>query len=176
MQPAMNKMPGMMNIGWLIAAMAMLVLAFFVFYRIFKVQMSKISALRKIKDLMQGVVKGIQSAYRIQNFGLFVALNFLIFGMYFLQTYVMFFALQTTSSLSLADALFILVLSTLAFIIPVQGGIGAYHWIISMGLTIFGLTREEGMVYATISHSVTSVLFILLGAVSLMYVLYRKRN
>jgi len=55
-------------------------------------------------------------------------------------------------------------------IIPVQGGIGAYHWIISMGLTIFGLTREEGMVYATISHSVTAILFILLGAVALIFV------
>ena len=175
-QPLMNKMPEMMNIGWIIAAIVMVVLAFFVFYKIFRLQLSKISALRKIKDLMRGVVKGIQSAYRIRNFGLFVTLNFLIFGMYFLQTYVMFFALKSTSSLGLIDALFILVLSTLAVIVPVQGGIGAYHWIISMGLTIFGLTREEGMVYATISHSVTSILFILLGTVSLIFVFYGKRK
>ena len=176
MQPLMNKIPGMMNIGWIVMAMVMIVLAFFVFYRIFRVQLSKISALRKIKDLIQGVVRGIQSAYRIRNFGLFVASNFLIFGMYFLQTYVMFFALNSTSSLGLTDALFILVLSTLAFIIPVQGAIGAYHWIISMGLTIFGLSREDGMVYATISHSVTSILFILLGSISLIFVFYGSRR
>ena len=176
MQPMMNKMPGMISIGWLIAIMALTALAFFLFFRIFRTQLSKISALRKIKDLIRGVIKGIQSAYRIRNFGLFVALNFLIFGMYFLQTYVMFFAVESTSSLGFVDALFILVLSTLAIIIPVQGAIGAYHWIISMGLTIFGLTREEGMVYATISHSVTSLLFILLGAISLIFVFYVKRT
>ena len=176
MQSLMNKMPGMMNVGWIIAAMAIAGLAFFAFYRIFRVQLSKISILRKIKDLMRGVVKGIQSAYRIRNFGLFVALNFLVFGAYFMQTYVMFFALKSTSSLGLTDGLFILVLSAISFIIPVQGGIGAYHWIISMGLTVFGLTREEGMVYATISHSATAVLFILLGAVSLIFVFYGKRK
>jgi len=176
MQPMMNKIPEMMNIVWLIAAMVMVLLAFFVFYWIFRTQLSEISALRKMKDLIRGVVKGIQSAYRIRNFGLFAASNFLIFGMYFLQTYVMFFALKSTSSLGLTDALFILVLSTLAFIVPVQGGIGAYHWIISMGLTIFGLSREVGMVYATISHSVTAVLFILLGTVSLIYVFRNQKK
>jgi len=176
MQPLMNKIQGMMNIGWLIAITMLIALTFFVLFRIFRKKMSKISVLRKVKDMIRGVIKGIQSAYRIRNFSLFVALNFLVFGMYFLQTYVMFFAVESTSSLGLGDALFILVLSTLAFIIPVQGAIGAYHWIISMGLTILGLTREQGMAYATITHSVTSVLFILLGTMSLIFVFYGNRS
>ena len=166
MKPMMSRLPG----GWVMAAMIMVGLSVFVLYRIFRVQLSKITALRKIKELMRGIAKGIQSAYRIRNFGLFIASNFLIFGMYFLQTYVMFFALNSTSSLGLTDTLFILVLSALSFIVPVQGAIGAYHWIISVGLTIFGLTREEGMVFATISHTSTAILFILLGAMSLIFV------
>ena len=175
-QPAAERLSEMTNVGWLIAAVVMALISCFVIYKIFKLQLSQIAAIRKIKDLMQGIVKGIQAAYQIRNFRLFIALNFLIFGMYFLQTYVLFFALTSTSSLGLTDALFILVLSALAIIIPVQGGIGAYHWIISMGLTVFGLTREEGMVYATISHSATSILFILLGAVGLMFVFYGRRK
>ena len=47
--------------------------------------------------------------------------------------------------------------------------------IVSLGLIIFGLTKEEGMAYATITHSVTSITLILLGAVSLMIVFYGKR-
>ena len=169
-QPASDKIQGGIGMGWLVAIIVLATLALILFFRIFRVQLSKISIMRKIKELMQGIVKGIKSAYRIRNFSLFVALNFMVFGMYFMQTYVMFFAIESTSSLGLGDALFILVLSTLAFIIPVQGAIGAYHWIISMGLTIFGLTRDEGMVYATISHTVTAILFILLGAMSLIFV------
>ena len=175
--PFFELLPGPAGIGLLIAIPVLIVVAFIVFYRIFKKQLSEISAFRKIRDLIKGIGNGIKSVYQIRSFGLFVTLNFFVFGMYFLQTYIMFFALSSTSSLGLADALFVLVLSSLSFVIPVQGGIGAYHWIVSMGLTIFGLTREEGMVYATISHSVTSIVMILLGALSLIFVFYgRKRK
>jgi len=175
-RPAINRIPGKASMGWIIAVFVLLMISTYVFYKIFKKQLSKISALRKIRDLMRGVVKGIASASRIRNFGWFVTLNFLIFAMYFMQVYVMFFALKSTSTLGIGDAMFVLVLSSLAIIIPVQGGIGAYHYIVSRGLIIFGLTLDEGMAYATITHSVTSITLIVLGAVSLMIVLYGKGN
>jgi len=175
LRPALNRIPGKASMEWMIVIFFLLIISFYIFYKIFKKQLSKISALRKIKDMMRGVVKGIASASRIRNFGWFITLNFLIFGMYFMQTYVMFFALESTSSLGIGDGLFVLVLSALAIIIPVQGGIGAYHYIVSRGLIIFGLTLDEGLAYATITHSVTSIALILLGAVSLIFVFYGKK-
>ena len=175
LQPTINKMFGALNIGWIIAITILVMLAFVVFFRIFKRLLPKISALRKIRDLLRGVVKGIKSVYQIRNIGWFAALNIIIFGMYFMQTWLMFFALESTSTLGLGDALFVLVLSALAVAVPVQGGIGAFHWIISMGLTIFGITREDGMVYATISHSATSLMLILLGIVSMISVVCGDR-
>ena len=176
MQPVMNSMPGVGSMVWFFAILALMVLACFVFYRLFRTQLSKFSFLKKIRDLMQGIVQGIKSVYHVRNIAWFVALNFLIYGMYFMQTYVMFFALESTSALGVGDGLFVLVLSAFALILPVQGGIGAYHWFVSMGMTIFGIAREDGMVYATISHSVTAILFILLGTVSLIFVFYGKKN
>jgi len=171
-RPVMNSMPGIVGIVQLIVITVLVFLIFFVSYRLLWKKLSKTAIMQKLKNMMRGVLRGIQSVRQIRNFMLFVILNFLIFAMYLLQTYMMFFALESTSSLGLVDGLFVLVISSLALILPVQGGIGAYHWIISMGLTIFGLTREEGMVYATISHSVTALLFILLGAVALIFVFY----
>ena len=165
--PLKDRMSETENAGWLVALAALASLTIFACYKYFKARLSTFSLARKVKDLLLGVAKGIRSAYLIRNFKLFIALNFLIFGMYFMQTYVLFFALPSTSSLGLVDGLFLLVLSALAIIIPVQGGIGAFHWIISLGLTLFGLTREEGMVYATLSHTATSALFIFLGTASL---------
>jgi uncharacterized protein (TIRG00374 family) len=176
LQPMIKRIPGMAGIGGVVAIVLLLCIVFYVFCRVFKKQLSRIGALRKIRDILRGVVKGIQSVYRIRNFGMFVVLNILIFGMYFMETYFMFFAIESTSSLGLGDALFVFALSSLAFIVPVQGGIGAYHWIVSVGLTIFGLTRDDGMVYATISHSVSSIVLILLGAVSMLCVFYGKRT
>ena len=176
LQPALGGLPGVVSIGRGIAVLALTLLILFVFYKLFKARLSKISVLRKIKNMLRGVVNGVKSISRLRRIGWFVALNFLIFGMYFMQTYVMFFAIESTSSLGFGDALFVLVLSALALIIPVQGGIGAYHWIVSIGLTIFGIARSDGMVYATISHSVTAILFIFLGAISLVFVFSGKQK
>ena len=171
--PAFERFDGA---GLTLAAIVLIFLSLFALYILFSKQLSKINALKKISNILRGVIEGIKSVSRMQNFLLFIALSFAIFGMYLMQTYVMFFALESTSSLGLVDALFVLVLSAMAIILPVQGGIGAYHWIVSMGLTIFGLSREEGMVYATISHSVTSILFIVLGAISLIFVLKTSKK
>ena len=156
--------------GFMIIYIVLGALVLFVLYGIFRKKLSETKPFRNIKKLLHGVAEGIKSIKRLRNIKLFVALNILVFGMYFMQTYVMFFALECTASLGLGDALFVVVLSALAIIIPIQGSIGAYHWIVSMGLTILGLTRAEGMVYATISHSVTSILFIMLGAMSIIFV------
>ena len=164
---------GVMNIG-LIAALVALIL--FTSLWIFRKQLSKISVLRKLKNLLHGVLEGIKSVRQLRNFKLFFVLNILVFVIYFLQAYVLFFAFESSSSLSAVDALFVFVLSAIAIIIPVQGGIGAFHWIVSIGLTILGLSREEGMVYATVSHSVTSILLILTGAISLIFVFSMKKN
>ena len=148
-------------------AVVLILLLIFVIYKLFLKKMMK----TKAEKIFVGFVEGVKTITQLRKVTLFIALNFLIFGAYLMQTYIMFFALDSSSSLELVDALFVLVLSALAIIIPVQGGIGAYHWIISIGLTVFGLTREEGMAYATLSHTATSVLFIILGIISAICIL-----
>ena len=155
------------NIVLIIAIIAVFIISYILLRK-------RLSKIQKFKNLLQGVVKGIKSIKHMRNFKLFIVMNFAIFGMYLLQTYVLFFALDAASSLGFGDALFVLVISAFALILPIQGGIGAYHWIVSLGLTLLGLTREEGLIYATISHSATSILFVLLGAISFLSVRIKK--
>ena len=84
------------------------------------------------------------------------------------MTYAALFSLPATSELQLIDALFLLVVGSFGFIVPVQGGIGAYHYIVTLGLTLYGITREEGLTYATITHGSQMIMVIALGLVSLM--------
>jgi uncharacterized protein (TIRG00374 family) len=166
--PMKRMVPETAGILWGAAILLLAAAAFFLLWHIFQKQLLQIKALRKIKEWLAGVFQGIKSILKLNRFGLFLLLNLLVYGMYFMQTYLMFFALPHTASLGMADALFILVVSSLSFVVPVQGGIGAYHVMTSVGLTVFGLSREEGMAYATLSHSATSLLLILLGALSLL--------
>jgi uncharacterized membrane protein YbhN (UPF0104 family) len=51
---------------------------------------------------------------------------------------------------------------------PVQGGIGAYHLLVSEGLLLYGLTQEEGLAFATLLHSLQIILSVLLGGISFL--------
>jgi hypothetical protein len=60
--------------------------------------------------------------------------------------------------------------------VPVQSGIGAYHWIVSRGLmAAYGIPLEEGLAYATLSHESQLLVVAVLGAVSL-YILFGRHS
>ncbi|MDR2847536.1 MAG: flippase-like domain-containing protein [Bacteroidales bacterium] len=169
-EPLARNLPGTSSALWVAGVAVGVVIAVYLLFKLFRRQLAGSAVWQKVKGWLKGILDGIQSVRRMKRFGLFWVLNVLVFAMYFMQTYMMFFAFESTSSLGLSDALFVLVITTMAMIVPVQGGIGAYHGTVSIGLTVFGLTRMEGMVYATMSHTTTSLLFIVLGTVSLIFV------
>ncbi|MDR3095153.1 MAG: flippase-like domain-containing protein [Bacteroidales bacterium] len=174
-EPISRNLPETAGALWVAGGIVGVATVLYLLFRMFRKQLAGSAVWLKIKGWLKGILNGIQSVRRMKRFGLFLALNVLLFACYFMQTYFMFFAFESTSSLGLLDGLFVLVITTLAMIVPVQGGIGAYHGTVSIGLTLFGLTRMDGMVYATMSHTTTSLLFILLGAISLIFVFAKKQ-
>ena len=85
------------------------------------------------------------------------------------------FATVPTSHLTLIDGLFVMVVGSFGMIVPVQGGFGAFHLITAMGLGIFGISNEDGLVFATIGHESQMLLYIALGTIA-MAVLFLKRK
>jgi len=98
--------------------------------------------------------------------------------MYFLMTYVALFSIPATQNLTPIDGLFLLVIGGLGMSAPVQGGIGAFHWIISSGLTLYGISKTDGLVLATILHESQVVLVLVLGitAVITLFLVPRSKS
>src|SRR3546814_2684457 len=97
----------------------------------------------------------------------------LIWGVCLLGSWFGFKVLESTNFLDMGVAAVILALGSLGMAAPVQAGIGPYHWMVTEGLTFFGLTREAGLAYATISHTSAQILLILvLGVISLLAVFF----
>lgn len=142
----------------------------------YREKLSHLTIFKKLNKLFKGVVTGLKSVFKMKNFPLFIFHTFFIWSMYFLMTWVMVFSLPETSGLGPMDGLFLLVIGSLGMVAPVQGGIGAFHWIVSMGLTLYGIPREKGLVYATISHESQMLLVIVLGVISLFIVLMQKKK
>jgi hypothetical protein len=90
--------------------------------------------------------------------------------------YLCFFALPVTHGLGLTAALFLLVAGGLGMSAPVQGGIGAYHLLVSQGLMLYGLSRQDGLAFATLVHTTQIAMVILFGSVSLLLLFLRRKK
>lgn len=144
-------------------------------YRLFK-HPNPPSFVYKLKGLTRGIGEGLQSIIRIRNKSEFIFHTFFIWSMYFGMSYVCFFALPETETLGPAAGLFIMVLGGIGMTAPVQGGIGAYHLLVSKGMLLYGLSETDGLVYATMSHAVSTLLLILLGAISMLLLFFFIRT
>ena len=130
----------------------------------------------KIRRIIRGVISGIKTVTKMKNRTAFLFHTLLIWIMYFLMTYVVVFSIPATESLKPIDGLFLLVIGGLGMAAPVQGGIGAFHWIVSLALSLYGISREDGLVFATIQHESQAILAILLGVFSVMMLFLDSRK
>ncbi|MFM8431448.1 MAG: lysylphosphatidylglycerol synthase transmembrane domain-containing protein [Bacteroidota bacterium] len=120
----------------------------------------------RFRKLIAGLLEGVRSTRRIRRKGEFVFHTLLIWFMYFLMSYTCFKALPATANLGLDAGLFVLVVGGMGMSAPVQGGIGAYHLLVSRGLVLFGMASVHGLAFATLMHTSQTLVVIVLGAIS----------
>jgi len=132
----------------------------------------------KIRGILHEVAQGFKTILRMKNTGWFIFHTFLIWTFYFLMTWVCFFCLESTAHLDMKAGMFVLVVGGLGMSAPVQGGIGAYHYIVSQGLQLFGVSSTDGIVYATLVHTTQTLLVVVLGlyAMGMLFVTGKKKS
>lgn len=162
--------------SWILFIFILSLVILFVLYRIRRVFSGSL-IYQKIRGIAKGVLIGISSVYRMKRARSFVAYSIFLWILYFFMTWVMVFSIPETSSLNMIDGVFLLVIGSFGMTAPVQGGIGAYHWIISRGMTIFDIPADKGLVYATITHESQLVMILLFGIISMIYIgINRKKS
>lgn len=142
-------------------------------FRKYKFRLLRWAFFRKVINLLSGFRKGFTSIARMENRFIFWVHTLIIWGCYLMASFFGFKVLASTAGLDIGVAFVTLSLGSLGMAAPVQAGIGPYHWMVSEGLTFFGLSREAGLAYATISHTSSQILLILfLGLISLLAVFF----
>ncbi len=113
------------------------------------------------------------SVRKLRRPGVFVFHTLLIWGMYYLMSYCLFFAMPATANLGALAGLTILVVGSLGMAAPTPGGIGSFHLLVGQVAILYGLTSQDGQILATFIHGVSTLMIIILGVSSLLYVLFR---
>ncbi|MCX6276306.1 MAG: lysylphosphatidylglycerol synthase transmembrane domain-containing protein [Bacteroidetes bacterium] len=157
-----------------VAAIILVALTGTIFWFVKKSRQS--GAESKIMVMIKGLFDGLLSIGQLKRPWAFIFHTLLIWFMYFLMAYLAFFAMPVTSSLTWSAGLFILVVGGLGMSAPVQGGIGAYHLLVSQGLTLYGLSREDGLAFATMLHTSQMLIVIVLGSVSFLLLFFVNKN
>lgn len=127
--------------------------------------------------LLRGIAEGFVSVMKMDRKGLFILYTVLVWAMYVLMSWFGLKAVPMLSGLGFADALFISAVGNFAAIIPVPGGVGAYHYLVALTLSsLYASTWEVGILYATLCHEVHAVLVIALGVISYFAFSFRKNS
>ncbi len=155
------------SLWWLVAPV--MVLCVLVGYLMWHLRDSN-SFCNRVWGIFRGIGQGFLSCLRMERKWLFFLYTLLIWGVYWLMAASTMWAAPFLGHLDLVDALFLSLVGGLGFAVPVPGGIGAFHFIISMTLSVmYGVPVEMGVVYATLSHTSQAVTQILFGVFSSIY-------
>ena len=59
---------------------------------------------------------------------------------------------------------------------PIQGGIGPWHFMVAETLILYGIQREDGLIFALIAHTTTNLIYIVLGGLALLILIFKYGN
>ena len=108
----------------------------------------------------------------------FMALTIVIWGCYFVQLYVAFYAFTFTRALcfeselwyGLLPCLVAFVFSSIGMAVPSNGGLGPWNIAIMFGLAIYGVTDVEGAAFSILQWSGQTVMLIILGIFTAIWI------
>ena len=120
--------------------------------------------------------KGVLSVNKYYKNKKFLLSTLILWIIYFLMGYVIFFSLEETSSLAISSGIAVLVAGSLGMVVPVNAGIGAYHFLVASILISYNINYETGLFFATILHTSQIICLALLGIVSSLILFFKIRS
>ena len=169
----------------LLVLLAILIVGGIIFF-LGKRWLKKSKFYEKVLDFIEGLKEGFKSIKNMKKKSAFWFHTFSIWIMYFLMTYICFFAMEETLHLTAADGLFLLVLGGIGMVIPTPGGVGSYHAIVMIGLSVLGVgtvflgeggdPTNPALLFPTIVHVAQTLVAIIMGSIGLLVLFLSKKK
>jgi uncharacterized protein (TIRG00374 family) len=125
--------------------------------------------LSKSKGILSGIKDGVKSVLKLENRGLFIFYSLFIWVCYYLMMYFVMLAFPETENLGLSAALTIFVIGGVAMAMPLPGGAGSFHVLVSTGLVmLYALPQDKAIAFTFIFHGWQTLVIIIAGATSMI--------
>lgn len=130
----------------------------------------------KVKSIISNLLNGFKSIFQMKQNWKFILYTILMWGLYFVELYVCFFAFKQTESLGAVCAFTCFLLGSISMGLPVQGGVGPWHWVVIGILMLYGLDRDTAGAFALVAHGVQLVMTILVGIYTFISISIDKKK
>ncbi len=129
---------------------------------------------QKLIEFKNNLIEGIKTILKLNNKWYFIGHTLFIFLMWLLMFYVVFLAFEPTSHLSIYIGATTFIMGGLAMLVPIPGGIGPWHFMVILTLSVYAINIEDGKIFALIAHSATNLIYIILGLLAYFWLTMSK--
>jgi len=133
----------------------------------------------KLAYVFEMLIDGFSTVKGVKNYLWIISYSILIMLNYGLSAQLGFYVLGLENSfdVSYGMAWIVMTISAFGIIIPTPGGTGTYHFIaISVLVGLFFFTEEAASAYAILTHSITTLLFIISMFFFMGYINYSREK
>ncbi|MCH5220018.1 MAG: flippase-like domain-containing protein [Muribaculaceae bacterium] len=134
----------------------------------------------KLQHFVKGLWQGFAVVATMRGKGRWILLTLCIWGCYFFQLYIAFYAFGFTTDIireyGILAVLVTFVLSSLAMGVPSNGGIGPWQWSVIVALGMYGLAQEPATAFANLVMGCQTLLLIALGLFTFVCIALTKNS
>lgn len=141
------------------------------------------AVVKKLLSWWKNIWQGMAVVASMQGKWKFFWLTICIWGCYFFQLYVAFYAFPFTRDLctseyfyGLTPCLVAFVLSSIGMAIPSNGGLGPWNIAVMFGLAVYGITDAQGTAFSMLQWSGQTVMLIILGIFTMGYIAFTRQT
>ncbi|MFP4059769.1 MAG: lysylphosphatidylglycerol synthase transmembrane domain-containing protein [Bacteroidota bacterium] len=162
-----DKVGGLFSLKNILIAVTGVIIIFVLFY-IFRNNFKKTKIFKKVEEVLKNFAEGIKAITKMKRPWAFIGHTLFIYLMWLISLYFLFFSYEPTKGLGIFAGAAAFVMGGLAMIAPVQGGIGAWHFMVYETLFIYGIDKTEGKIFALVAHTTNNLSLMLVGLIALL--------
>lgn len=151
-------------------------LVFIVLIFIFRKTLKHSIFYEKLLEILKNFKEGFISIRLVKKKGWFIFHSVAIWTMYYLMLYAVFFAFDFTKDLNPIAGLTTFVFASFGMVAPVQGGIGAWHFMAIEALALYDVANENGVIFAFVAHTSMTGMIIVIGLISMLVLPFINRR
>lgn len=157
---------------WLAVILSICLVTWFILHKYFR----EWGPYKYVLDILRNVWVGFRSLKDLPNIWSYIGWSMAVWFLYFLNTLTQFYFFDFTSHLGLEACLAVFVMGSMAQILPIQGGLGAWQAMVIFALLLYGIGDSDARIFSIVAWTLEQIFVLILGLYALVYVALQKKK